>query len=429
MSYRIAGIDVHKKVLAVVIADVEVEGEYQFERRLFSSSPDNLRALAEWLIQQEVQEAVMESTAQYWKPVWGTLEQYWQPTCQKREGAGPKSGALHLAQAQSNRGRRGRKKDFPDAERLVKRLVANELILSFVPDVEQRLWRTVMRRKHQMTCNRVQLQNRLESLLEEAHIKLSSLVSDLLGVSARRMLKALAEGETRPTALAAMADKKLRATQAQLCDALGACTELNPIYRRLVKMTLEELQLIEQQISLLDQEMVRLLGQHQDAVKRLAEVPGLGADSAQQIIAEVGATAATFPSDKHLSSWVGSCPGDDESAGVSTNHRSPKGNRHMRRILNQSANAAIKHKGSIFEIVYRRLVPRLGHKQAIGAIAHRLCRLVWLILHKGVRYEERGPSVSQQSRKRRTARMIRDLRLLGYRVVQLAAPAADPAAA
>jgi transposase len=424
MSYRIAGIDVHKKVLAVVIADVEVEGEYQFERRLFSSSPDNLRLLAEWLIQQEVEEAVMESTAQYWKPVWGTLEQYWQPTCQKREGAGPKSGALHLAQAQSNRGRRGRKKDFPDAERLVKRLVANELILSFVPDVEQRLWRTVMRRKHQMTCNRVQLQNRLESLLEEAHIKLSSLVSDLLGVSARRMLKALAEGETKPTVLAAMADKKLRATQAQLCDALGACTELNPVYRRLLKMTLEELQLIEQQISLLDQEMVRLLGQHQDAVKRLAEVPGLGADSAQQIIAEVGATAATFPSDKHLSSWVGACPGDDESAGVSPNHRSPKGNRHMRRILNQSANAAIKHKGSIFEIVYRRLVPHLGHKQAIGAIAHRLCRLVWLILHKGVRYEERGPSVSQQSRKRRTARMIRELRLLGYRVVQLAPPAA-----
>jgi len=429
MSYRIAGIDVHKKVLAVVIADVEVEGEYQFERRLFSSSPDNLRLLAEWLVQQEVEEAVMESTAQYWKPLWGALERYWKPICQKRKSAGPTSGTLHLAPAQSNRGRRGRKKDFPDAERLVKRLVANELTLSFVPDVEQRLWRTVMRRKHPMTCNRVQLQNRLESLLEEAHIKLSSLVSDLLGVSARRMLKALAEGETKPTALAAMADKKLRATQAQLCDALGACTELNPVYRRLLKMTLEELQLIEQQISLLDQEMVRLLGQHQDAVKRLAEVPGLGADSAQQIIAEVGATAATFPSDKHLSSWVGACPGDDESAGVSTNHRSPKGNRHMRRILNQSANAAIKHKGSIFEIVYRRLVPHLGHKQAIGAIAHRLSRLVWLILHKGVRYEERGPSVSQQSRKRRTTRKIRELRLLGYRVVELASPVANPAAA
>jgi len=101
-------------------------------------------------------------------------------------------------------------------------------------------------------------------------------------------------------------------------------------------------------------------------------------DSATQIIAEVGATAATFPSDKQLSSWVGACPGDDESAGVNYNHRSPKGNRHMRRVLNQAANAAVKVKGSIFEIVYRRSVPRLGHNQAIGAIAHRQCRLIWL---------------------------------------------------
>src|SRR2546427_9102905 len=124
------------------------------------------------------------------------------------------SGTLHLAQAQSNRGPRGRKKDFPDAERLVKRLVANELSLSFVPDAEQRLWRTVMRRKYQLTRNRVQLQNRLEALLEEAHIKLSSLVSDLLGASARRMLKALADGETDPAALASLADKNLRATPA-----------------------------------------------------------------------------------------------------------------------------------------------------------------------------------------------------------------------
>ncbi len=326
------------------------------------------------------------------------------------------SGALHLAQAQSNRGPQGRKKDFPDAERLVKRLVAQELTLSFVPDAEQRLWRTVMRRKYQLTRDRVQLQNRLESLLEETHIKLSSLVSDLLGVSARRMLKALGDGETNPAVLAAMADKKLRATQTQLCDALGACTELNAVYRRLLKMTLEELQLLEQQVGQLDQEMASLLSQHQDSVKRLAEMPGLGVDSVQQIIAEVGATAATFPSAKQLSSWVGACPGDEESGGVSKSHRSPKGNRHVRRILNQSANAAIKVKGSIFEIVYRRLVPRLGHKQTIGAIAHRLCRLIWIILHRRVRYEERGPAVSQRSRKHRTNRMIRELRCLGYRV-------------
>ena len=320
---------------------------------------------------------------------------------------------MHLAQALSNRGRRGRKKDFVDAQRLVKRLISQELILSFVPDTEQRLWRTITRTKYQLRRDKVRLHNQLEALLEEAHIKLSSLVSDLLGASARRMLKALAEGETNPAALAALADQRLHATPAQLRDALGACTELNPVYRRLVKMALLELELIEHKIGQLDQEIASLLRQHQDAVQRLAEVPGLGVDSTQQIIAEVGANAATFPSAKKLSSWVGASPGDEESAGVNYSTRSPKGNRHMRRILNQCANAAVKLKGSIFEILYRRLVLRLGHNQTIGAIAHRMCHLIWIILHNGVRYEERGPAVREISRQRRTARMIRTLQLPG----------------
>src|SRR6266550_136912 len=389
MAYKIAGMDVHKRMLAVVVSDVEVDGEYAFERRQFGSNPAQLRLLSDWLLEQQVEEVVMESTAQYWQPVWAALERYWTPTCKKREGAGAKSGTQHLAQAQSNRARQGRKNDFVDAERLVKRLVANELTLSFVPDPEQRLWRTVMRTKYQLTRNRVQLQNRLEALLEEAHIKLSSLVSDLLGASARRMLHALADGETDPAVLAMRADGRLRATPEQLCDALGACRELNPTYRRLLKMALEDLYLIEKQIGQLDQEMADLLYPYQDQVQRLAEVPGLGVNSAQQIIAEVGVTAATFPSEGDLSSWVGACPGDNESAGISRGHRSPKGNRHMRRILNQAANAAVKYKGSIFEILYRRYVPRLGHNQTIGVIAHRLCRLIWKILHQGVRYEER----------------------------------------
>jgi hypothetical protein len=155
----------------------------------------------------------------------------------------------------------------------VKRLVAQELTLSFVPDAEQRLWRTVMRRKHQLTQNRVQVQGRLEALLEEAHIKLSSLVSDLLGLSARRMLQALEEGESDPAALTALTDQRLRATPEQLCDALGACTELNPVYRRLLAPALDELRPVEAQIAALDQEMARLLGAHQEAVQRLAVVP------------------------------------------------------------------------------------------------------------------------------------------------------------
>jgi transposase len=414
-------------MLAVVVSDVEVEGEYAFERMRFGTSPAQLGVLAAWLLEQQVEEVVMESTAQYWKPVWGALERDWQPPCRKRESARPKSGALRLAQAKSNRARRGRKNDFADAERLVKRLVANELTLSFVPDVEQRLWRTLTRTKYQLRCKRVQLQNRLEALLEEAHIKLSSLVSDLLGASARRMLQALADGATDPQALAALADHRLRAKPDQLSDALGACRELNPVYRRLVKMALEDLNRIDQQIEQLDQEIADLLRPHEDQVRRLAEVPGLGVDSAQQIIAEVGATATTFPSAGNLASWVGACPGDNESAGVSHGHWCPKGNRHLRRLLNQAANAAAKYKGSIFQILYRRYVPRLGHNQTIGIIAHRLCRLIWKLLHQGVRYEERGPAVSKRSRQTRAARMIRELRSLGYHIepaiTVLAAPA------
>jgi transposase len=411
-----AAVDVHKKMLAVVVTDVDGEGEYQFERRKFGATPEELHVLAQWLDQQEVEEVVMESTAQYWKPVWAALERYWKPAREKREGATKMSGTLHQCQAKSNHGPGGRKNDFADGERMVKRLVAQALVLSFVPDPDQRLLRTVTRRKHQLTRAKVGFKNQLESLLEQAHIKLSSFVSDLLGVSARRMMKALAEGEADPAALAAMADRGLRATPEQLRDALGASTQLNGVFRRLLRMALEELQVIETHIEQLDREAMELLREHQEVVLRVAEVPGFGADSAVQMIAEVGLEAATFDSDKELSSWVGVCPGNEESAGESHSTRSPKGNRHMRRLLNQAAQSAVKVKGSIFEVTFHRLLPRLGYKQAIWAIAHRLCRLLWLILHKGVRYEERGPAVSAKSKRTRTARMIRELKKLGYRV-------------
>jgi transposase len=424
MSYRIAAVDVHKKMLAIVVTDVAGEGEFQFERRKLGATPGELHVLAQWLDQQGVEEVVMESTAQYWKPVWGALELYWKPARQRREGAPKMAGTLHLCQAKSNHGPRGRKNDFADGERMIKRLMAHELVLSFVPDPQQRLWRTVTRRKHQLTRTKVGFKNQLESLLEQAHLKLSSFVSDLLGVSARRMLKALADGETDPAVLAAMADCRLRATPEQLRDALGACTQLNGVFRRLLKMTLEELELIETHIEKLEREAMDLMREHQDAVQRVAEVPGFGPDSAMQMIAEVGPQAAAFDTEKELSSWVGVCPGNEESAGESHSTRSPKGNRQMRRLLDQAAQSAVKVKGSIFEVTFHRLLPRLGYQQAIWAIAHRLCRLLWLILHKGVRYEERGPAVSAKSKRTRTARMIRELHKLGYRVEGGPLPAA-----
>jgi transposase IS116/IS110/IS902 family protein/transposase len=414
-------------MVAVAIADVAVIGPWQFERRPVGTSPSELRALADWLVERGVAEVVMESTAQYWRPVWEALERVWQPRMRQATSAGPRVGTLHLAQAQSNEGPRGRKRDFPDAERLVKRLVAEELTLSFVPDVTQRLWRTVARRKYQATCTRVQLQNRLECLLEEMPITLSSLVADLIGPSARRMRRAIADGETDPDAVVALGSRRLPATPDQLRDALGACTDLHPVSRRLLALTLDEFAVIERHIQPLDAALAELLRSHQDAVERLAAVPGLGVDSAPQIITEVGHTAATFPTAKRLASWVGACPGHDESAGVNHSHRTPNGNRQLRRLLNQAANAAVKAKGSIFALVYRRLVVRLGHAQAIGAIAHRLCRLIWKILHDGVTYEERGPAVTKHRAQRRATKMIRELRALGYRVEPVSAPASSPA--
>lgn len=405
-TYFVAGIDVHKSMLAVVIADAGREGEFCFERRKFGTTPSELNQLRAWLREQGVREVVMESTAQYWKPVWQELEGH----CE-----------LFLAQAYSNRAPQGRKRDFVDAERLVRRHVAGELILSFVPNPEQRLWRTMTRSKHQLTRDRVRIHSQIESLLEEGRIKLSGWVSDLLGVSSRRMLRALADGETEPAKLAALADPALRATPEQLQDALSHAAILSTLHREILGLFLARVELIESQIEILDQKTAAALAAYHDAVQRLAEVPGFGIHSAQQIIAEVGPAAASFRSPERLASWVGVCPGRQESAEVSKSNRTPKGNRMMRRVLTQVANAAVKSKGSVFQNLYRKLVPRLGHNKAIWALAHRLCRLTWKILHQGVRYIEFGTRLNPQAVQRRANRLLRQLRSLGYQV-QVHAP-------
>jgi transposase len=403
MPHMVAGIDVHKKMLAVVVADAGVEGMGPVQRRKFGATPDQLRILAGWLAELGVQEAVMESTAQYWKPVWQALEGQFH---------------LELAQAQSNRGPRGRKSDFKDAERLVRRYAADELILSFVPDPEQRLWRTLARTKQRWSRDKCRLQNRVEALLEEMRIKLSSLISDLLGVSGRRIMCGIAEGEKDPQRLAALAEPSLRAGQSQLCDALQEVSGLDPRYRRVLKQFLQQLELNEKQVRELEEELAGALQEHSSAVERLAAVPGLGVDSAQQIIAEVGPHADKFPSAGDLCSWVGTCPGENVSAEKSASDRSAKGNRSMRRILDQAANAAVKAEGTVFAARYRRIKGRdpKKHNQAIWAVANHLCRVIWKILHAGVRYEERGDRRNPRADKRRANRLLRELRALGYQV-------------
>ena len=233
------------------------------------------------------------------------------------------------------------------------------------------------------------------------------------------------KGESDAVRLAAMADAKLRATPERLQDALHAAASLSALHRQILGLFLARLELIEKQMETLNRSWDRHCGSPRcrGATGRGAR---LGVDSAQQVIAEVGPTAATFPSPEQLSSWVGTCPGREESAEVSKSNRSPKGNRMMRRVLNQVANAAVKTKGSIFQNLYRRLVARLGHNKAIWAVANRLCRLAWKILHQGVRYIEYGNRLNPKAVKTRMNKLLRELRSFGYQVQVAPLPPTTP---
>jgi transposase len=179
---------------------------------------------------------------------------------------------------------------------------------------------------------------------------------------------------------------------------------------------LERLRLVDEQIAKLNSLIAQAMKPYQDTVVRLAEVPGLGIDSAQQIIAEVGVTAGTFPSAAEFTSWVGTCPGSQESAEENSSSRSAKGNKYMRRVLNQAANSAARSKGTHFQAVFRRLLPRLGYQSAVWAIAHRLCRLVWKILHEGIRYIEQGIESEPKLLIHRARSLAKQLRKFGYNV-------------
>jgi transposase len=375
-------------------------------RRGFGTLASDWQMLAGWLQEQGVEEAVMESTAQYGKPVWYELEDLM---------------SCHLAQAFSNRAPRGRKLDYRDAERLVRRLAAKELYLSFVPGPEQRGWRSMTRMRVQLARDRGRIHNQVEALLEERRIKLSSVISDLFGGSGQRILQALAEGETDAQCLADLGDDRLKCTEERLRDALrGRATPEQP---KLLKLHLQRLQLVDEQIEELNRMIAEAMKPHADAVTRLAEMPGFGVDSAQPYIAEVGPEAATFPSPGELTSWSGTNPGANQSAEQNSSGRSAKGNKYVRRLLTEVAQATVKAKGSHFQIVFRRLLPRLGYKQALWAVVNRVNRVAWKLLHDKVRFVEPSPERDAKAQQERAKRLARELRKLGYTVFNPPNPA------
>jgi transposase len=387
--YRnVAGIDVHKKVLAVVVRR-EDQGPVQYEKRKFETTQAEIEHLAAWLQQQRAGEVVMESTAQYWRPVWHGLEPHF---------------PLHLCHPLKVKAPRGRKFDFRDAQRLADRWHSGDLEESFIPGVEQRDWRLLTRTRVQLKRLIVITRNHVECLLEAGCIKLTSVVSDAFGASGWAILNLMAEGETDPKVLSAQARGALGKKIAKLEEALAG--QLRPLQRAMLKQAIEQVKLLREQIQEINELLAEALKAHTLALHRLTKIPGIDLAAAQEIVAEMGPQAAAFNTPEQFASWVALCPGSQESAGVCYSRRSAKGNRYLRRLFCQVAWGAIHTKDTFFAGLFARLLPRIERKGAAWAVAHRIAKVVWLVLHNGVEYQEKGPA---QPNPRTLARKLRRL--------------------
>ena len=395
----VAGIDVHKRVLMAVVGQPGAE-EAGVAQGKFLTTRSGLRQMMQWLKENHVEAVVMESTAQYWWPVWVELEQDW---------------PLYLAQARSNAAPAGRKTDFRDAARMVRRFFSGDLRYSFVPRPEQRAWRRLSRTWKSLGEQIVETRNEIEALLEEGQIKLSCLLSDLLGASGRRILRALAEGHSDAAALAQMCDRRVRASQRERVDALDG--RLPEAHRLVLRQHMDRIEMLEAQRAELQRKLEELLQEWVPAVRRLAAVPGMNVVAAQHLIAEIGPDVAAFPSPAQLASWVGVCPGRQESAGVSRNNRCAKGNRFVRALICQIAHAASRTKGSRWEALFQHWQRRLGRNKALWAVAHRMLRLIWKLLATGVDYIELGPRALDPARlEARMRRLQREFRQHGIEI-------------
>jgi transposase len=398
--YRsMAGIDVHKKMLAVVIRRTSGE-QTEYEKRKFSTTRGEIQHLEAWLRVRGVSEVVMESTAQYWRPVWYGLEPYFR---------------LHLTHPLKTRAPRGRKSDFRDAQRLADRWSSGDLEESFIPGSEQRAWRWLTRTRVQLNKKLGVIHNHVEGLLEQGGIKLSAVVSDLFGVSGWAMLEHIARGVTDIQVLAGEARGVLRKKDAQLKEALAG--RLDPVYRLLLKQHLDQVRLLRKQIEEINRALAEAMKEHIAALHRLTKIPGVDLYAAQELVAEIGPKAAAFASAEQFASWVGVCPGSQESAGVNYSHRSAKGNRYLRRLLCQIAWAAIHTKDTFFAGLFARLKPRVEGKGAAWAVAHRIAKIVWLVLNRQVDYAERGPAPpNERTLVRKFKRMLKEFGQLGLDV-------------
>ena len=339
----------------------------------------------------------MESTAQYWRPVWHGLEAHFQ---------------LHLTHPIRTRAPRGRKRDFRDAQRLADRWHSKDLEESFIPASEQRAWRALTRGRVQLTRKITLIRNHVEGLLENGGIKLTAVVSDAFGVSGWAILEKIAAGTTDVEELLVEARGRLRKKKDELREALAG--RLEPTYVILLKQYMKQVELFREQVEQLNQALATAMRDFVPALVRLTKVPGIDLYSAQELLAEIGPRAAAFPTAEQFASWVGICPGSQESAGINHSDRCAKGNRYLRRILCEIAWPSIRAKDTFFSSLFNRLKPKIGAKGAAWAVAHRIGKVVWLILHEQVEYEEKGRApLNTSTLVRKLRRIAKQLSLQG----------------
>jgi transposase len=397
-------VDVHKKEVVACLRLV-IRNKASLDVRRFPTTTRGLLDLAEWLAAAQCTHVAMEATGVYWKPVWHILEGRF---------------TLILANAAHIKGVPGRKSDVNDAVWIADLLAHGLIRASFVPPQPIQELRDLTRTRKQLTREIVQHTQRIQAVLEEANIKLSSAITDVLGASGRRILKAIIAGESSPDKLSAFGGPRLAASRSELSDALHGCVREH--HRFLIDQHMKTIEQLEATLAAFDARIEAALEPFRDAAERLKEIPGLSATSVQILIAEIGIDMSQFPTAGHLLSWAGLVPRLDESAGKRRSTRIRKGAPWLKPVLVQCGWAAARKKYSYFQAQFLRLKARCGPKKAVVAVAASILTAAYHMLADGTCYQDLGADhFARRNPERIAAKLADRIRRLGYTVDMRAA--------